>query len=133
MTTKVTKQAVREAAQTKLEKAVAKWIAHKMDDYPDTGAEGVLKDLFYGGCSSGIVGGLVYYADTERFYRKHAGDIWGLAIAQADEQGLKSPFALLATCNHGEPEDYAQVANFLAWYGFEEAARVLASRLGIDS
>jgi hypothetical protein len=127
----VSKAAVRKAAESKLEKAVASWVVRRMDDY-DGSAAGVFRDLFYGGCESGIVGDLVYYSDSVPFYEKHREDIWALALEQADDMGAGNVFAHLAGLNHHEPNTYDQIANFLAWYGFEEAARRLAGRLGLD-
>lgn len=129
--TKVSKAAVRRAAETGLQKAAAAWIVRRMDDY-ESGAEGVLKDLFYGGCVSGMVGELVYYADTAKFYEKHKEDIWALAIEQAEEFGNSNAFDFLKGLNLPAPGDYMQVANNLAWFGFEEAARQIANKLELD-
>src|SRR4051812_30514959 len=120
----ITKQTVTDAAQTKLQEAVAVWVVNRMDDYQD-GAEGVLRDLFHGGCISGIVSELVHYSDTVAFYEQHQEDIWNLAIEQAEEAGHPNVFALIGTFNNADinPGDYSQVANLMAWYAFEEAAR----------
>lgn len=124
-----TKKQVRAVAETKLEKAVAKWVTGRTE--PGYTVEQVFKDLFHGGCSSGIVGHLIYYDDTVAFYRKHEEDIWNLACDEADAQG-ENVFAFLARCGHDTPSDPDTVMNFLAWFGFEEAARRLAARLGLD-
>lgn len=47
-------------ATTKLERAALRWINDRATDY-ETGAAGVVKDLMYGGCQSGMVGELIYY------------------------------------------------------------------------
>ena len=132
-TTKVTKKAVKEAAKTQLEKAVAAWIVSHMDDY-DGSAAGVLNDLWKGGCSSGIVGGLIYYKDTIPFAEKYLADILQIAVDQADEMGEKNCFALIGSLNGAENcGDSGQALNLLAWYGFEEAARIIAGRLEIET
>ena len=55
-------------AETKLEKAVQAVINRHADDY-ETGAIGFLDDLMHGGCQSGMVGGLIYYSDTLKYYK----------------------------------------------------------------
>lgn len=57
-------------AKTRLERHVQKWINERAEDY-DSGPIGVLKDLNYGGCSSGMVGHLIYYTDTVKFFQTH--------------------------------------------------------------
>ena len=53
-------------AETDLQKAVQTWANEEGEEYEDDGAEGALRDLFEGGCQSGMVSDLVYYEDTER-------------------------------------------------------------------
>ena len=48
---------------------VAKWILEKGQDYDEL--KSVFEDLFYGGCVSGIVSELIYYADTTAFYDEY--------------------------------------------------------------
>lgn len=133
--TRITKAAIRKAAETKLEKAVAHWILDRADDYGGDPA-GPLKDLFYGGCASGMVGELIATHDCVSFYERHQRDIWTLAIDQADAMGDANVFAMLGAVasgpNVGCMGDYDQVANFLAWFGFEETARILADRVGYE-
>lgn len=128
MTANFTKAQVKKVAKTGLEKAVAKWLCDKADDY-DGDPCGPMRDLFHGGCSSGMVGGLCYYTDTTKFYEKHKEDIWTLAIDRAEEYGSRNVFAFLSELNHNEPGDCSQVYNFLAWFGFEEAAREIERKL----
>lgn len=122
------KRIPRSAATTKLERAALQWLNDKGTDYDD-GAAGAAHDLFYGGCSSGIVSHLVYTVDCEKFARQHIEDIFNLAQDQAEEFGNKNAFELLAGCNGA---DNGSSLNFLAWYGFEEAARNVCNRAGIE-
>jgi hypothetical protein len=123
-----TAKQVLSVAKTGLEKAVARWLNQRASDY-DGDPCGPLRDLFHGGCQSGMVSGLVYYKDTCKFYRQHKADIWELILDRAEEYGSKNAFEFLAGLNHNEPGSVEQVENFLAWLGFEEAARNIESRL----
>lgn len=120
-------------ASTKLERAALRWINDLATDY-DTGAAGVVKDLFYGGCQSGIVSELIYYRDTVKFYRKHKADISELLTDALDSTGFKGLGELFGDkWDDSDPlasDDMNQ--NLLAWFGFEEAARNVCNRAGID-
>ena len=124
-------------ATTKLERNVQAWVNRKAQDY-NNGAEGVLKDLTYGGCSSGMVAHLVYTRDCVKFYRKHKTEIAGLlketcdAIGEHDLSKVFSNSQCMAW-DESDPlafEDGNQ--NILAWFGFEEVSRILAERNGIE-
>lgn len=121
-------------AETSLERAVKKWINGEADDRGD-GAVGVLRDLFRGGCASGAVGGLIYYSDTIPFYKRHKKEILALAREQASDFGV-SFGQMLEGLNGWDKDDPlcedTQNQNLLAWYGFEETARKLADRAGIE-
>ena len=116
---------------TKLEKVVAKW-ANNLGAVYDNGAQGAIKDLLYGGCQSGMVGDLVYYTDTLKFYRKHEDEISRMLAESLSDTGYGDPAALFG--NKWDTEDPLakdmQNRNLLAWFGFEEAARNIAARLG---
>jgi hypothetical protein len=121
-------------AKTKLEKAVQAEINSNAQDYADTGARGFLEDLAQGGCSSGMVGSLIYYKDTIPFYKKHKAEIKAMLKESLSEAGLKSPAELF-----GDKWDTDDIfagettnQNLLAWFGFEETARKLASDNGIE-
>lgn len=115
--------------ETALDRAVSRIINSHADDYDD-GAKGYIGDVMYGGCASGIVGDLIYYTDTLRFYKRHRIDIAGLIKEMQD--GTGEPISkLLRDFDQDDPlclEDSNQ--NLLAWFGFEETARALAGRMG---
>jgi len=52
---------------------VIEWIESRVEDYNNM--EDIFKDLFTGGCQSGIVTGLIYYDDTLNFYNKYENEI----------------------------------------------------------
>ena len=116
--------------ENKLEEAVRREINRQADGYT---VEGVLNDLMQGGCQSGMMGSLIYYADTVKFYRKHKADIKALLLEALDDTG-STPAELFG--DKWDKEDvfaedqYNQ--NLLAWFGFEETARILAYRAGIE-
>lgn len=114
--------------KTALERHVAKWIrAHAWDGSYNMSA--VVRDLM-NGCSSGIVGHLIYYVDTTKFFRRYRKEIGELIADFVDSTGEpfrpngwddRDPLALDTTNQ-----------NILAWFGFEEAARIVAMRAGWD-
>jgi hypothetical protein len=118
-------------AQTRLEAAARAWILSKAADY-DGDTRAVLKDLFYGGCQSGIVGGLCYYSDTIKFYKRHQADINALLKDRLESSGC-AVGELLPDWDAADPLALDQGnQNLLAWFGFEEAARELANRSGME-
>ena len=127
---KITASALRKACgESKLMRAVASWAISKGRDYED-GAAGAFSDLFNGGCESGMVSHLVYYCDTIAFAKKHLAEILELAIEDGENQA-ENAFTMLGQCRGASScGDAGQCLNFLAWYGFETAARKLADAVG---
>ena len=118
--------------ETKLERKVARWINEQAKDY-DSGAEGVLKDLFYGGCQSGMVGKLIYYADTVPFYKRNMSEIDAMLKDAMSDTGLQPAELFGDKWDSDDPlarDTFNQ--NLLAWFGFEETARKLADRAGLE-
>lgn len=107
--------------ETKLERHVAKWLREYNDD-----PQGTYDDLMYGGCQSGIVGHLIYYTDTVKFYKKHREEIDRLLGDMCDDTGM-TPSELFG--DKWERDDPlardTMNQNLLAWFGFEETARNL--------
>ena len=79
------------------------------------------------GCQSGIVGELIYYADTVRFYKQYRQEINELLYRIMEEMGSYAPADLFG--DKWDKEDplaqdtYNQ--NLLAWFGFEETLRAV--------
>ena len=105
---------------TKLEKRVARWINARSTDYDDK-AQGVIDDLMQGGCQSGMVGDLIYYHNTVRFYKLYRSEIDAMLKETLCETGYKSPAELFGDkWDNDDPlarDDFNQ--NLLAWFGFE--------------
>lgn len=123
---------LRENANTPLQKNVVNWaIAHKENDYT---FELIFKDLFRCGCGSGMVGYLIYYTDTIKFYKKHKTEINELLKDCLFNYGSNSPADLFGDkWDKDDPlcQDEAN-QNLLAWFGFEEAARIICDCVGIE-
>ena len=119
-------------AKTPLEKHVQAWINKGAADY-DSGAEGVLGDLFQGGCQSGMVGHLIYYHDTLKFFKKYQEEINALLVEMVQDVG-EGPSDLFG--DKWDKEDPLALdtmnRNLLAWFGFEETARKLADANRIE-
>lgn len=124
-------------ATTRLERNVQRWANERAEDY-ENGAEGVLKDLFYGGCSSGMVSHLISTPECEKFFQAHRREISNLLKQTMEESGEHDAAKIFCNSNAmtWDAEDpLAQESgnrNILAWFGFEETARRLADRNGIE-
>lgn len=108
-------------ATTKLEKSVQKSCNSHAGDY-DNGVTGFLRDLFYGGCQSGIVGELIYYTDTMKFYKAHQAEIKAMLKEALADTGFDSPAKLFRDKWDADDifaEDTSN-QNLLAWFGYEE-------------
>ena len=92
----------------------------------DTNSRDYLKDVCNHGCISGMVGGLIYYQDTTKFFENHKNEINDLLTEIIKETGLDI-FELFG--NKIDVEDplflETQNQNLLAWFGYEEVARKL--------
>jgi len=129
---KITAKLLKENANTPLQKNVVNWaIEHKESDYS---FEQIFKDLFYGGCASGMVGHLIYYTDTIKFYKKHKAEINDLLKDSMFNYGSNSPVDLFGDrWDKDDPlcQDETN-QNLLAWFGFEESARIICDYVGIE-
>ena len=77
------------------------------------------KDLLEHGCVSGMVSHLISYYDTKAFYIKYMEEIDELREEMEDMTG--------------EPLKIGYPAyNWLAWFGYEEMARKVAEKIGLE-
>ncbi len=81
--------------------------------------ENFITDVLNHGCISGIVGSMIYYTDTRKFYDRHYHEIEELREAYDDETGIPL-----------QPE--GDLKNWYAWYAFEETTRRIAEELEIE-
>lgn len=93
------------------------YVAHDILDQDDPLCWMV--DLLRHGCASGMVPGLIYYVDTHLFFDRHYYEIEDLRQEYEDMTGF--PLHI--------KDD---LKNELAWFAYEETARLIADKLGIS-
>lgn len=90
----------------------------------------IFTDVLYHGCQSGVVGHLIYYADTTKYYEDHKTEINEMLYEVMSECGMYDPKELFGDKWDSEDplalDTYNQ--NLLAWFGFEETLRKLGNR-----
>lgn len=104
---------------TELKRVVAEMVIDELDGYEK--AEDFFSDLSSHGCISGMIGGLIYYADTYKFFDDNYEDIMDL-VHELNDQGLE----INLETNDGN------IKNNGAWLAFEETSRQLADELGLE-
>lgn len=104
----------KKARETALETHVRCWVNSYVKDRSYQDWQGVMKDLFYGGCESGMVTHLIYNYDCLKFAQKYLEDICDV-IADYEEEYGELPFKK-------EAFSYTEIA----WKGFELVAQKLA-------
>ena len=77
------------------------------------------EDLSHHGCVSGMISGLVAYADTHRFFDAHYNEIEELR--QELEENIGEPLKINGDFKNG-----------LAWFAFEQIAFQIAEELEFD-
>lgn len=76
-------------------------------------------DLSHHGCVSGMIGSLIYYHDTHKFYDNYYAEIEEIRKEYQD--------------SIGEPIKISgDLKNFLAWFAFEETAYQLTNDLELE-
>ena len=99
------------------ESSIKEWIINNLE-------EGQIADVVLEGCQSGIVSELIYYADTESFYKKYCEEIWDRLSNMADDMGEPSILHLIVTFNGSkEVGSDLQLRNLLAWWACEDVCR----------
>lgn len=118
-------------AVTPLEKEVCKILNDKAEN--GYNIESVINDLLQNGCQSGMIGELIYYTDTVKFYKQHEKEIDTILKDLCDDCGT-NPAALFG--DKWDNDDFfakeEMNQNLLAWFGFEETARKLAEKNGME-
>jgi len=103
-------------------------------DHEENEIKGYIEDVLNHGCESGIVGELIYYSDTVKFYEEFKTEIKTMLKEAMEETGLKSPQELFG--KKWDEEDYFAEEdlnkNLLAWFGYEETVRNIAYELEMD-
>lgn len=122
-------------------KDVKNWLSDKVEtDYTE---KQILEELQQHGCISGMVGHLIYYYDTVKYFDKHKKEIFELVENWCNSTGYTLNEFLSSANNfpldkldleyetfvYGIPgiirrnKDISdQIKNWFAWFGFEETA-----------
>lgn len=149
MTNKETRKIIAEMKTNRLAKRV---IAEIVSDSKDHDGENMqerllsrLNDISHGG-QSGTISSLIYYTDTNKFFRTYKKEIVELAEQTADELGeqvlemvagfngldkqfTQSEVAKVLYGNWQETDYHKMVSNYLAWFAYETIAYNLQSQL----
>ena len=117
-----------------LVKRVCDYIIDNWDESADDSEnKSILTDILENGCESGACSDLVYYSDTVKFYNDYEDEINELLNSLLNDCGYKSPAELFGDkWDETDPlalEEYNQ--NLLAWFGFEEILKNIASDFNI--
>lgn len=93
---------------------------YALDNYStDEEIKTFFSDLFQSGCQSGMISSLIYYQDTKEFFIKYEDEINELKEEFEESTGETLKIS-------------GKTSNFLAWFGFEEMARNIANRIGLE-
>ena len=113
---------------SELTKDVIDYILNEWDEYDDK--KNIVLDVLNNGCQSGFVGHLVYYSQTTAYYEEHKEEINELLYDIMNSCGTYVPSELFG--DKWDEEDplarYLYNQNLLAWFGFEETMRNVASK-----
>lgn len=124
--TKINITALETSTTSALEKDVCNYIIDQWDNYDQKTA--IFTDVLTYGCQSGMVGRLIYYADTTKYYAKHKSEINDLLREALWSCGTNNPKDLFG--DKWDEEDPLALdvhnQNLLAWFGFEETMRKIA-------
>lgn len=96
----------------------------------DENIKQTMEDLSRYGCKSGMINSLIYYQDTEKFYKDHQLEINNLLEELIEVTGTNNIYELLPNLDKEDPlmlESHNQ--NELAWFGFEEVSNKLYTEL----
>lgn len=117
---------IKSETNNKLTKHVCDWVVGRWGDYDNK--KSIFSEVLNYGCQSGIVGELIYYSDTLRFYKRYRDEINELLYDCFNEMGVYSPADLFG--KKWDKEDMLALEtnnqNLLAWFGFEETLRNIA-------
>ncbi len=108
---------------TPLEKRVCNYIIDEWENYDDK--KNIFTDVLNYGCQSGMVGFLIWYSDTVRFYKQYKSEIDELLYNTMYETGIYSlPELFGKKWDEEDPLGNSDFnMNLLAWFGFEETLR----------
>lgn len=114
------KTRIREIAKQSSNRLIKHVGYYIIKNYASNEIENFFRDLANHGCACGMVGELIYYHDTHRFFDRFYEEIE--EIRQEYQWSV------------GEEVRVSQndLKNFFAWFGFEEAARSICGQIGLE-
>jgi len=101
------------------QESIRKEVAREALEYGSEDIVSFFEDLLSHGCVSGMIGSLIYYVDTHKFFDTYYDEIEELRLEWEDSIGI----AL------GTSGDWK---NYMAWFAFEETAYRLANEFGLE-
>ncbi len=116
-------KSIKSNTDNKLTRNVCNYVINHWQDYDDKKA--IFTDVLRYGCQSGIVGSLIYYSDTVRYYKQYKNEINELLYEIMNGTGLYSLSSLFGDKFDQEDPLVNDITNqnLLAWFGFEETLR----------
>jgi len=118
----------------KLVKKVATMLKSKVTNGGYDSLRSVMNDVLRHGLQSGIISDLIYYSDTQSWFKKYKPEIMKLLREVMFNYGTNNPADIFGK-NWDNDDPFAQDTmnqNLLAWFSFEETTRELADYLGYD-
>lgn len=99
-----------------------------MKDLQDQGnteeQKSYMEDVMTHGCQSGMVGHLIWYTQTEAYYKEHKEEINELLYDLMADTGLNIGELFGDNWDEADPLALEQFnRNLLAWFGYEETVR----------
>lgn len=125
MTNEEVKRIIKDHKTDRLHKRVINDCLEHARDYSGKNLQerlaGYFKDLSKGGCQSGLVGMLVYYSDTEKFFKRYHREIVKLVNEYQSDTGDN-----ISSAEWFDSDDifYEEThnRNYLAWFAYETIA-----------
>ena len=122
---------------TPLQQDVIEWLVDHAEYYDDRALawesmRGVLQDLAYGGCLSGMVSHLIYNSDVLAYYDTHGAECARVVQDVASDCGC-SIGELLRDWDQSDPMALElNNRTKLVWAAFEQVAHDIGMALGMD-
>ena len=131
---KLTKQKIKDFKKQS-ENALVKYVCDYIVKHCEKGesVSDFIENILKYGCESGIVGELIYYSDTLKFYKKFQHEIVDLLNDLLHGCGCSTSELFGDKWDKEDPlavEEHNK--NLLAWFGFEETIRNIAHEFGIE-
>ena len=99
------------------ESSIKEWVTNNLE-------EGQVAEVVLHGCAGGVVGELIYYADTCAFYEKYKNEIWERLWDSHQDFGFDSTLHYIASFNGAaDVGSDEQFSNLLAWWACEDVCR----------